>query len=134
MIIFFLILENSIEPVKKPSTRKNPFRFLWVIKNIASAINKLRTKSKFRPLKFFSVEHFEVLNDQSNFFGSSGKNNDHWKMLLAKSEMIRMAYKFKIWSKKTRVYLICAEKISKFVCFLIFLLLLSFFVVVWSNI
>ena len=99
--------------VKQPTQHKSPLHFLTIIKSIVSAINKLRAKSKFRPIKFFSNKHFQVLNDKSNFFGSAGKNNDHLKMLLAKSEIIRMAYKWKIWSKKTRAYLICAEKISK---------------------
>ena len=106
------ILEKLIGSVKQHSPQKNPLQFLRIINTIASAINKLRAKSKFRPLKFFSNKHFEVLNDKSNFFDSSGKGNDHLKMLLTKNEMIRMAYKWKILFKKTRAYLICAEKIS----------------------
>lgn len=105
---------NSTESFKISLPQKrNALHFLRIIKSIASAINKLRARSKFRPLKFFSNKHFEVLNDKSNFFDSSGKGNDHLKMLLAKNEMIRMAYKLKIWAKKTRVYRICSEKISK---------------------
>lgn len=108
-----MVLENSTELFKYPISKKNPLHFLRIINSIASAINKLRARSQFRPLKFVSDNHFEVLNDKSHFLKSYGRSKDHIKMLLAKNELIRMAYKLKLWAGKKRLYRFFAEEISK---------------------
>lgn len=109
----FLILEILPNTSKFPIEKNNPLHFLRIINNIASAINKLRARSQYRPLKFVSEKHLKIIGDKSHIFHSNLDKDDHLKMLMAKSELKRFYYKWKIWWKKRRTHKIIFKSISK---------------------
>ena len=75
--------------------------FLQNIKLIASAINKFKSRTKNRPIKFVTNRHYEILNDKSHIYNMTSKKDDFLAMLLAKTMILRHYYKFKIWLLKT---------------------------------
>lgn len=85
--------------------------FLLNIKLIAAALNKFKSRTKHRPIKFVTNRHYEILNDRCHFYNMNTQKDDLLSMLLAKTTIIKHYYKFKIWILKAifikllRVYL-----------------------------
>ena len=89
-----------------------------MIKHVSVAINKLRNRTQYRTLKFVSDEQTDMINDATWFSERQGKNNDHMKMLLAESPVVKSFYKIKISMKKTLVYRTIAKGISTYLIYI----------------
>lgn len=77
-----------------------PYQFLLTIKRVAAAINKLKTRTLKRPMKFLTNKHLEIMNDKAYALNISRKKDDFLAMLMAKSSFLRVYYKIKIFLLK----------------------------------
>lgn len=77
-----------------------PYHFLLTIKRVATAINKLKTRTLKRSMKFLTNKHLEIMNDKTYVSNISRKKDDFLAMLMAKTSILRIYYKIKIFILK----------------------------------
>lgn len=114
VFIFYFKINVFIKKKEiKPSSK--PRNILIIIKNISVAINKLRNRTKFKPIKYLESEQIELIGDKA-FFPQQNENlnKEMIKMLLSKNIFSIYFYKIKIFIKKVRVLKNIGKLFSKF--------------------